>query len=225
MAWVYWRTPRTETGTWLSAGGWVLLGGLLGARAAFVALNWSYFSTSLSEAWQVWAGGLDWTGALPGALATILLLAALRRQNPGLVADRLLPLLLPLVVTAWLGCWQDGCAYGAPSQAWWAAPASDEWGLVERRVPVQLAGTLLGMVSLGTIDYFLQSFKRPGQAASLGALALGLQGLGLSYLRADPAQAWRGYRLESWLSLGWVTVCVILCLAAFWPARKKRTKT
>jgi prolipoprotein diacylglyceryltransferase len=221
MAWVYLRTPRPETGIWLSAGGWVLLASLLGARTAFVARNWSYFSTSLSEAWQVWAGGLDWVGASAGALAAIFLLAVFRRQNPGVVADRLLPLLLPLVVSTWLGCWQDGCAYGALSQTWWAVPAADEWGQVGRRVPVQLVGALLGMISLGTIDYLWQSFKRPGQAASLGALALGLQGMGLSFLRADPAQTWRGYRLESWLALGWVAVSVILCLAAFWPVSKK----
>lgn len=51
----------------------LLIGGIIGARAWFVALDWSYFSENLIEAPQIWLGGISIQGGLAGAIITALL--------------------------------------------------------------------------------------------------------------------------------------------------------
>src|SRR5262245_53139564 len=43
-----------------------LIGGLLGARFAYVALHWSQFTGRYLEIVMVWRGGLTWFGGLLG---------------------------------------------------------------------------------------------------------------------------------------------------------------
>ena len=79
LAWAARRAPHLQAIAWVIAGVWVLLGALVGARAAFVAANWLYFRSHLLEAPQVWLGGLFWPGALVGALFVLALLRLSRR--------------------------------------------------------------------------------------------------------------------------------------------------
>ena len=48
-------------------------GGLVGARAAYVAVNWSFYRDHRGEAARLWAGGLAWQGGLVLGLALVAL--------------------------------------------------------------------------------------------------------------------------------------------------------
>ena len=100
-------------------------GALLGARAAYVLVNWGHFQANLAEIPQLWLGGYSAFGALVGGLLGVIAASAVLRLALGQLADGLLPLLPPLIVCAWLGCWLAGSDYGAPAPgAWWALPAA-----------------------------------------------------------------------------------------------------
>jgi phosphatidylglycerol---prolipoprotein diacylglyceryl transferase len=220
LAWVAWRAPARQVDLSIDGGLWVLLGSLLGARLAFVIVNWAYFQNHWLEAPQVWLGGLSWPGALGGGLFSLAIFAWFNDVSLGEVADSLVYLALPLVVASWMGCWQSGCAYGrvAP-QAWWALPAVDEWGVWLPRVPVQLGGALLAVLAFFVLEWIRPHLKGRGQAASLALLGLALLLTGLSMLRADPIQIYRGLRLDTWAALFFSVLSLPLCLAAFWPHR------
>ena len=51
----------------------MLIGGLVGAlilaRIEHVLLHWAHYSTYRREIAQIWAGGLEWHGAIAGAAA------------------------------------------------------------------------------------------------------------------------------------------------------------
>jgi phosphatidylglycerol:prolipoprotein diacylglycerol transferase len=51
-------------------------GGLVGARATYVAINWAYYRDHLAEAIRLWAGGLAWQGGLILGAVLVLLHAA-----------------------------------------------------------------------------------------------------------------------------------------------------
>jgi phosphatidylglycerol:prolipoprotein diacylglycerol transferase len=209
LAWVARRAPHPEATAWVAAGMWVLLGALVGGRAAFVAANWLYFHTHLLEAPQIWLGGLFWPGALVGALFVLALLRLTHRLPASYLAEGFLPLALLVVIAGWLGCWQAGCAYGqaAPS-AWWALPAPDEWGEWARRVPLQPAGAVLTLGWFGLVEVACARLRRPGLAASLALFGLGAILLGLSFLRADPLPVLRGWKLDTWASLGTLVLAI-----------------
>jgi prolipoprotein diacylglyceryltransferase len=128
-----------------------------------------------------------------------------------ILAEALLPLAATVSLGAWLGCWQAGCAYGPPVDAWWGLPARDELGVISPRWPVQLAGAALTLILLALLEWLRLRAAAPGAAAGSAAAgrtaALGLLGgsllmLAVSFVRADPAPAWQGLRLDSWAALG-----------------------
>lgn len=192
------RSPKKLAMRTVDAGLIVLVFALLGSRAVFVLTHWEYYGVHLGEILPVWLGGLSGSGALLGALSGILILTATQGFYLGPLADGLLPLLGTLSIAGWLGSWSDGSAYGHPSVAWYALPAGDEWGAIEPRLPVQLLGALLTLLLFAGLDQARRWLRRPGLSASLGVLGWAVICVGLSFLRADPAQTWNGLRLEAW---------------------------
>jgi phosphatidylglycerol---prolipoprotein diacylglyceryl transferase len=218
LAWTTWRSPARQASLRLDGGLWVLFGTALGARLVFVAATWPYFQSHLVEAPQIWLGGLSWPGALGGGLFALLMFAWFNHTPLGALADGLVYLALPVTVSSWLGCWQSGCAYGAAApQTWWSVPAVDEWGVWSSHFPLQAAAALsIVIVAIG-LEWLRPHLKRPGQAASLALLVLCALLALFSLLRADPEQAWRGLRLDTWGALIFSALSIPFCLAAFWP--------
>jgi prolipoprotein diacylglyceryltransferase len=146
----------------------VLAAALVGARAEYVLRSPEWFSTRPLEALMTWEGGLGWTGALAAAILAVFLIAATRRMRLTALADSLVPMLLPLVVSIWLGCWQAGAAAGIPVEgAWWALPGRDELGVIVPRWPVQMAGACISLVGFILLERAERRFKIPGLIASL----------------------------------------------------------
>lgn len=222
LGWVAWQAPEKQVFRHLDAGLWVLVGSLLGSRAAYVFYNWSYYRAHPLDIPQVWLGGFSGPGALAGALLALLVLALFTRQPLAILADAVLPLALTLTLTGWLACWQAGSAYGAETTSWWGMPARDEWGHMASRFPVQLTGALLTAGIIALLDGVRRWLTTPGATASLGLLGLSLESLGLSFLRADPPLVWHGMRLEAWTALGFTGVSIIALLVFYLIQRTKK---
>jgi prolipoprotein diacylglyceryltransferase len=223
-----WRAPQKETIRYMDAEVLVLLLVLAGSRVGFVVVNGSYYAGHLGEIFQVWLGGLSSIGALAGAVIGIPIVSAWFRLPVGLLADISLPLASSLAITSWLGCWAGMCAYGAQSNAWWALPGRDEWGVVAARLPVQLMGAVLTLVLLILLEWLGKRWP-PGLSATLGLFGLSAIVFGLSYLRVDPVPVWRGWRLEAWgaavlmaISAGIVVVLLVQWRLRPRPARSRR---
>ena len=197
-----WRAPHKEATRYLDAALGILAGALAGSRAVAVAVNWGYYSVHPSQIIQVWLGGLSGVGALAGSVLALIILALIMRLPVGALADILIPLAGTLMTTAWLGCWLEGCSYGAVSGAWWALPARDEWGVLAARLPVQLLGAVITLLLVWLLDRASQRLPQKGMAASLGLLGLSGEIFGLSFLRVDPSLYLHGLRLEAWGALG-----------------------
>ncbi len=215
------RSPKKLTTRYIDAALGVLLSALVVSRLIYALTNWDYFHLHTGEIFQVWLGGLSAPGALLGALLGMLFLRIIQLFFLGPLADGMLPLLGTLSIAAWLGCWSDGTAYGAASSSWFALPAADEWGTVAPRVPVQLLGALLTLGLFTGLEQARMLLRRPGLAASLGLLGWGLIFLGLTFLRADPAQLWSGLRLEAWGALGVIAVGLVGSLAVMLPKKRR----
>jgi len=217
-----WRAPKKETIRYVDAGVGILFGALLGSRAVTVAVNFNYYQSHPGEIFQVWLGGLSYIGALTGGILALIIVAEWWRIPTGLLADTLLPLAGALTVTAWLGCWVDRCSYGVPTNAWWAIPGRDEWGVLAHRVPVQLVGAMLSLIFIWLLDRASKRLPVPGLSASIGLFGLSALMFSLSYLRADPTPIWQGLRLEAWGAIGLMifsTITLVVLLLG-WKFKK-----
>ncbi len=198
---VGWRAPQKELNRYLDASLGILLGALLGSRALAVAAGWRYYQAHPSEILQVWLGGLSGVGALAGGLLALVIISSLFKYPLGVLADTFLPLAGTLTVAAWLGSWLVGVGYGTAANAWWALPGRDEWGVVDKRLPVQLLGAIVSLVIILLLEGFSKRLPARGMSAALGLLGFSAVIFAFSYLRTDSALLIYGLRLEAWGAL------------------------
>ncbi len=221
LVWLVWRLPEKSLARGLDIALVLFLGGVLGGRIGYVAVSWTYYRSHLSEIGQVWQGGFSGPAALAGVLLALLLTSLLTRQRLALLADMLYPAGLVIAVSAWLACWQAGCAYGPVISSGVGLPARDEWGVWSIRFPTQLIGALATLLLLWGIERVRLWLSVPGWAAALSLLGISLELFGLSYLRADPSLYWQGMRLDAWAALVFAGIA-LAALIAFGITRKPR---
>nr|MBN1229589.1 prolipoprotein diacylglyceryl transferase [Anaerolineae bacterium] len=135
---------------WVDVGLIALLGGIMGGRAAHVAVHWSYFSNHLGETYRVWLGGLDWHGAVAGGIPGLLLGARLRGVGWVDVLD-VMSWVLPVgSILGSLGCLMSRCGYGrevatlADYPLVIASELPDIYGIVAPRLNSQLFAMAAG---------------------------------------------------------------------------------
>lgn len=95
-----------------------LIGGVVGARVAYVAENWdAYRTASLGEMFNVTSGGLIYYGGV--VLAGVLVIVYLRAKK--LPVRRYLDIIAPSLMIGLAlgraGCTLNGCCYGAPADS------------------------------------------------------------------------------------------------------------
>jgi phosphatidylglycerol:prolipoprotein diacylglycerol transferase len=200
LAWVAGLAPTRETLLRLDAGLAALAGCLMGGRLAFVMVQWPYYRDHLTQTLRL--DGLAWPGALLGGMLALAWYAHWVKRPFAVLAEALLPLAATVSLGAWLGCWQAGCAYGPPVNAWWGMPARDELGVITNRWPVQLIGAALTLILLALLERLRPRIPAPEMAAALGLLGGALLMLGASFVRLDPAPVWLGLRLDTWAAVG-----------------------
>lgn len=180
-----------------------LAGAVIGGRALHVLLNWDYFNAHFNEALSLYAGGLNWHGALAG----VWVYARFRPSDPKLL-DALALILPVLALAAWAGCGAVGCGYGAevPTLADYPAFAVSEsrdvYGILAPRWNTPLFGmalaALVGLIMLICTGRGWLTGRRFWLALAL--LSGGMFALG--FLRGDAAAHGFGLRADQLLDLG-----------------------
>lgn len=175
---------------------YALGGGLLCSRLAFVGLHLSYYQDHPMEIIAFWQGGLSASAGMLGTLLGLLLFTWPTRRFFWCILDDLsLPGLI-FALTAWVGTWLEGVAYGRPVALDWSwLTRSDPFFGQVARWPTQLLGVLLSLFA------FLAFLRlKPGwPQGARGALAWSLIALILAlvgFFRADPSMLLLGTRLD-----------------------------
>ncbi|MBE0699366.1 MAG: prolipoprotein diacylglyceryl transferase, partial [Anaerolineaceae bacterium] len=213
-------SPQPYSTTLVNMGLFTLLCSLFGARLFYTWINYEYFSAHLIEIPQIWLGGLSWPGAVGGAWIAILSLPLTHHDSHGSriplgwIADRIYPLLPPLSISIWLGCWSMGVAYG-PALAegtWWAIPSLDESGTFNLHWPLQFLSALSLLVFFLLLELRLKRPRPTGLLAGLAAAGLLVHLFAASLLRADPDRFWGGIRADTWMATAYLALFFIMIL-------------
>ncbi|HVF09865.1 MAG TPA: prolipoprotein diacylglyceryl transferase [Abditibacteriaceae bacterium] len=126
----------------------ILLVSILACRALFVLLNLDKFE-SFSEMLRVWDGGLSFHGALIGPLPVLGYFAWSRKIKFGMLCDLIAPSVFLGYALGRIGCFFNGCCYGAICDLPWAVQFPDEHNrnfLTPPSHPAQLYSSLLALV-------------------------------------------------------------------------------
>ena len=195
-------------------------GGLLGARATYVIVNWAFYRDHLAEALRLSAGGLAWQGGLLFGLLLITLYGLRFRLSLGVLLDTVALGLAWFTLCLWLGSGAANDVYGRetfPSDdVLWrlSADLPDVYGLRAPRINVPL----LGMVWSGLVFPILwclgERMRKPGGLFCIYLALTGLGGLALIPLQANAVPYLFHLRLD-WLFMLVLTavgVCGLLAV-------------
>ena len=177
-------------------GFWLMSGGIVGARLAYVAANWAHYRIHPLEIVRIDQGGLIFYGGLILASIVLVFFARHHRLPVWHLADFAIPGLAIGHALGRLGCFFNGCCYGRPAATACCGivyPPGCEPGKLFPGIPlypvqlIESAGLLAIWLAL------LFAYPRRRKNGIVFALYLVLYPalrFFLEYLRGDPRQNW-----------------------------------
>ncbi|MBI2267228.1 MAG: prolipoprotein diacylglyceryl transferase [Armatimonadetes bacterium] len=96
----------------------VIISGILGARLAWVLLNWNDYKGDLLQILYIRQGGLAWHGALIGGILAGVWFARVKKLKFWKLADLTAPAIILGQAIGRLGCFLNGCCYGKLTRSW-----------------------------------------------------------------------------------------------------------
>lgn len=164
-AMTHWTLLGRKTGRNTALAGdlalWLMVGGIAGARIAYIIANFDYFRQAPMEMIRVDQGGLVYYGGFIGATLTLAILARFHRK-PFLSLVDFTVTALPLGhAIGRVGCFLNGCCHGREA----LTPSLATLGLP--RYPVQLYETAF---NLGVYLLLLRFYRHKSDRTPPGAL-------------------------------------------------------
>lgn len=114
---------------------WVLIGGLIGGRLLYVAINWDNFFSRPLQILAFRDGGMAFQGGLAVGVFTAILVCRLKRISFFKLADILAPYAALGHAIGRVGCFFNGCCYGRVIENGFGVTYPDESVM---RIPAQL---------------------------------------------------------------------------------------
>ncbi len=178
---------------------WGMLGGVVGGRLLYVALNWDVYHHATWEWVAVWHGGLVWYGGFAGGLLSVWFFFRSRRRSFLALMDRIAPVIALGHAIGRLGCFANGCCYGRPTTAWWGVQFPS---LPEPVIPTQLleAAGLLLLAAVLRAGQTREALRRRGRVFGWYLIGYGALRWLLEYWRADQPIFELGLTLSQWIS-------------------------
>jgi phosphatidylglycerol---prolipoprotein diacylglyceryl transferase len=160
---------------------WVIVSSVLGARLAYVAANWPLFIEEPARIVRIDRGGLVFYGGLFGATAACLWLAKLRGIYVWRMADYAISAVPLGHAIGRMGCFLNGCCFGAPSKSWWAIPLDGV-----QRHPVPLLESIFNLIVYILLMQVYRVKHREGRVFAAYLVLYSAGRFALEFLRGDP---------------------------------------
>jgi len=169
-------------------GPWLIVGGLVGARLWFVISYWNddFAGKPLWEIFNIRGGGLVFYGGLVGAAIAGGLFARIRRLPLWELADVLAPSIALGHAFGRVGCYTNGCCYGAPTRLPWGVPLPDApVGQAVLVHPTQLYEAILLVGLCAALAWHYHRKRFAGHTFALYLIAYAILRFTLEFFRGD----------------------------------------
>ncbi len=188
----------------------VILGGILGARGAYILANLPHYIAHPTEILRIDQGGLIFYGGV--IVATLAILFFARRRNlPFLRLADFTVSALPLGhAFGRVGCFLNGCCYGAPSSVPWATYCADAM-----RHPVQLYEVAFNITLYLGLHLLLRRRHPHGMVAAVYLMAYGTWRFFIEFLRGDDRLRVPGLDVAQVVSLTLITGGLLLAFLVY----------
>ncbi|MBI4870986.1 MAG: prolipoprotein diacylglyceryl transferase [Candidatus Riflebacteria bacterium] len=194
----------------------ILACSIIGARAAFVAVSWQHFVANPMEVIRLHKGGLVYYGGLIGGLLAGLVGTRMAHLPLGRFADIIPAGLCIGQILGRLGCFANGCCYGAVCSVPWAVRLHSGPGAMVPRHPTQLYEALFLSAILAVCLWLFRRPHRPGMVMVLYLYLYGVGRYAVELFRGDDrgASPIPGLSVSQSISLGVLVLASIVHLLA-----------
>jgi phosphatidylglycerol:prolipoprotein diacylglycerol transferase len=207
---------------------WLIVGGILGARLAYVLGNWSEFAATPGLILRVDKGGLVFYGGFFGAALAIWLFARIRQQPVLKLYDYTLTALPLGHALGRIGCFINGCCQGSlhagPLSCTYPAHSAVWWSQVDDRLiaatapaalpvwPVQLFEAVANLLIYAVLFRVYPRRRPAGSIVVLYFLLYSTVRFSLEFLRGDLSDRviLRGLTSAQWVSLGLFAAALLM---------------
>jgi len=225
---------------------WVLVGGVGGARLFYV-LQYSdrVFGDADSPGDYAFAlvnlqeGGLVLYGGIIVALAAFLLFCRVRKLNPLLMTDVIMPSFFIGLAFGRLGCFMNGCCYGDRCELPWALSfplgSVPDMALVGRGFvdaweaktlalhPSQLYSALNALLLAGLLHVYFPLRRRDGSVLAMALLTYPITRFLIEFLRGDEMGKFHtALTISQWVSLGIFSAGILF---TYWLSKRPAAVT
>ncbi len=199
----------------LDLGIWLVVAGLLGARIMFVALDWEMYAGHPLDVFRVWQGGLSFHGGFFGGLIALSLFCIRHRIPVLTMADLYAPGSMLGYGVGRVGCFLNGCCYGAPTKMPWGIRFHDDGVLTPPSHPTQLYSVGLALLSFALLLRLQRHQAFRGQLSCWFFVLAGTERFIMEIWRANVTSTVVALGLTDvqWLCLGFIALGVVgLCV-------------
>ncbi|MEI6169050.1 MAG: prolipoprotein diacylglyceryl transferase [bacterium] len=204
-----WLGHRTRRDTSLASdlAFWLMVGGILGARTAYVISNFTYFRAAPQEIIRVDQGGLIFYGGLIGGILAFFILTTWRHLKASDLADFTVTALPLGHALGRVGCFLNGCCGGCE-----AAPSSFlAAGLSHYPVQLYEACFNLGVYGLLTWYFINRRGTRTGSVVALYLMTYPVGRFLLEFIRGDDRmRVYGGLDVAQLISLALIGIGIAL---------------
>lgn len=203
----------------------VLITGIAGARALYVALNFSHYAASPLEIFDLSKGGLIWYGGL--VLGVISLAVFVKRSGMDFwdVGDLMVPYTALAQAAGRIGCFLNGCCFGVeatPDYVFGVVFPGDD--II--RHPTQVYSSL-GMILIYCILRIWQERRHfKGEIFLAYVLLYSASRFLMEFLRGDNARLFLDLTMSQWISAAAfiVSLCIFIMRYRTWKIRHSTLK-
>jgi phosphatidylglycerol:prolipoprotein diacylglycerol transferase len=205
---------------------WILIGGLIGARAFFVVEYWGSLK-SVWDVFKIWEGGIVFYGCIIGGAVAFVLFRRLYPFPLRPMLDVIAPALALGIALGRIGCFLNGCCYGDVCSLPWAVTfprGSSPWshqvnlGLISESAPrslpvhpTQLYSALDGLILLFLLTAYYPLRRRDGEVMALLMVTYPITRFFIERLRSDEPGMFVGLTISQAIS-----VIVFVLGLAYW---------
>ncbi|MBN2373897.1 prolipoprotein diacylglyceryl transferase [bacterium] len=152
-----------ETARFADLGFFVIISGIIGARALYVLTNPSDYIKNPLKIIMIWEGGLIFYGGILAAMATSIFLLKKYRLPFWQTMDVLAPSLAIAQAIGRIGCFMAGCCYGRVCNLPWAVTFNNPNTLAPMSIqlhPTQLYHAFANLTVFMILFYILRKNRR-----------------------------------------------------------------
>ncbi|MBN2452782.1 MAG: prolipoprotein diacylglyceryl transferase [Candidatus Omnitrophica bacterium] len=192
----------------------LLVAGILGARLLYVLLNFRYYVTNPVEILNLSGGGLIWYGGFIIALAASAWFARSRKVEFWNASDLVAPCIALGQAFGRIGCYLNGCCYGAPAPNWF--PFGD-------RYPTQIFSSITLFVIFIILLLWQERRRFQGEIFLGYCLLYSFKRFLIEFLRGDNPKIFSGLTMSQLISIAVFITALFIFMIRFNQWKRKKS--